>query len=57
MLGALAYDWWTRGRLHLVYEVAVPAILDRPDRHHLDLPFAALVTDRPFGHRPLTGLA
>ena len=27
MLGALAYDWWSRGRLHRVYEIAVPAIL------------------------------
>ncbi len=27
MLGACAYDWWTRGRLHRVYEIAVPAIL------------------------------
>ncbi len=27
MLGALAYDWWTRRRLHRVYEIAVPAIL------------------------------
>jgi hypothetical protein len=27
MLGALAYDWATRGRLHRVYEIAVPAIL------------------------------
>ena len=27
MFGALAYDWWTRGRLHRVYEIAVPAIL------------------------------
>ncbi len=25
--GALAYDWITRGRLHPVYEFAVPAIL------------------------------
>ena len=27
MLGAVAYDWWTRGRPHRVYEIAVPAIL------------------------------
>jgi uncharacterized membrane protein len=27
LLGALGYDWWTRGRLHRVYEIAVPAIL------------------------------
>jgi hypothetical protein len=27
LIGALGYDWWTRGRLHRVYEVAVPAIL------------------------------
>lgn len=27
LLGAVAYDWWTRGRIHPVYEVAVPAIL------------------------------
>lgn len=27
LAGALAYDWLTRGRLHRVYEVAVPAIL------------------------------
>jgi hypothetical protein len=27
LLGALSYDWWTRGRLHPVYEIAVPAIL------------------------------
>jgi hypothetical protein len=27
LLGALSYDWWTRGRLHPVYETAVPAIL------------------------------
>ncbi len=27
LAGALAYDWVTRGRLHPVYEVAVPAIL------------------------------
>jgi uncharacterized membrane protein len=27
MLGALSYDWWTRRRLHRVYEIAVPAIL------------------------------
>ncbi len=27
LLGALGYDWWTRRRLHRVYEVAVPAIL------------------------------
>jgi len=27
MLGALTYDWWTRRRLHRVYEIAVPAIL------------------------------
>jgi len=27
LFGALAYDWWTRGRLHPAYEIAVPAIL------------------------------
>ena len=27
MLGAVAYDWWTRGRPHRVYEIAIPAIL------------------------------
>lgn len=27
LLGALAYDLWTRGRLHRVYEIAVPLIL------------------------------
>ena len=27
MFGALAYDWRTRGRLHRVYEIGVPAIL------------------------------
>jgi len=27
LAGALSYDWLTRGRLHPVYEVAVPAIL------------------------------
>lgn len=27
MLGAVAYDWWTRGRLHPVYEIGIPAIL------------------------------
>ena len=27
MFGAIAYDWWTRGRLHRVYETAVPAIV------------------------------
>jgi uncharacterized membrane protein len=27
LAGALGYDWLTRGRLHPVYEVAVPAIL------------------------------
>jgi uncharacterized membrane protein len=26
-LGAVAYDLWTRGRVHRVYEIAVPAIL------------------------------
>jgi len=27
MLGALGYDWGTRGRIHRAYEIAVPAIL------------------------------
>ena len=27
LAGALAYDWRTRGRIHAVYEAAVPAIL------------------------------
>jgi uncharacterized membrane protein len=27
LAGALAYDWCSRGRLHRVYEIAVPAIL------------------------------
>lgn len=27
LAGALGYDWLTRGRLHRVYEIAVPAIL------------------------------
>jgi len=27
LFGALAYDFWTRGRLHKVYEIAVPIIL------------------------------
>jgi hypothetical protein len=27
LFGALAYDLWTRGRLHKVYEIAVPIIL------------------------------
>src|SRR5438309_240203 len=27
LAGALSYDLWTRGRLHRVYEVGVPAIL------------------------------
>jgi hypothetical protein len=27
LLGALGYDLWTRGRLHKVYEIAVPLIL------------------------------
>lgn len=27
MLGAAVYDWWTRGRLHPVYELGIPAIL------------------------------
>ena len=27
LAGAVGYDWWTRGRLHKVYEVAIPAIL------------------------------
>jgi hypothetical protein len=27
LAGALGYDWFTRGRLHHVYEIAVPAIL------------------------------
>jgi hypothetical protein len=27
LFGALAYDFWTRGRLHRVYEIAVPIIL------------------------------
>ena len=27
LLGAVAYDWVTRGRLHRVYELAVPVIL------------------------------
>jgi hypothetical protein len=27
LLGAVAYDLWTRGRVHKVYEIAVPLIL------------------------------
>ena len=27
LLGSVAYDWWTRGRIHTVYQVAVPVIL------------------------------
>ena len=27
ILGALAYDLWTRGRLHRVYQIVVPAVL------------------------------
>lgn len=27
LLGALGYDLWTRGRLHMVYEIVVPLIL------------------------------
>ena len=46
LLGALGYDWWTRRRLHRVYEIAVPAILAGEIATTFDLPLAEMAADR-----------
>ncbi len=56
LAGALAYDWVTRGRLHPVYEVAVPAILAGEIATTLHLSFAGMGPDRELHRRPLSRL-